>query len=122
MPARREQTHDHFGRSPGRWQIADRPRASALAGRGLAAIAARWAAAGLLLVASFWAYLGAAELAGGTVPGASHRRDAPEAQGPGCTVLTLNRSSGHTTAGPCLGPAQILRDTLTARLSGPAAH
>lgn len=125
MPARREQTHGHFGSLPGRLHVMDKmekARASALAGRGPVFIAARLAAAGFLLVAGFLAYLGAAELAGSAVPGTSSRRETPESHDPGCTALTLDRLSGRTTAEPCHGPALILRNTLTARLSDPAAH
>jgi hypothetical protein len=63
--------------------------------------------AGFLLGAGFWIYLGAA---GGDLPLSG---DAPQS---GCTSLALDRHSGSTSAAPCLGPAQSLRDTLTAWL------
>ena len=38
----------------------------------------------------------------------------------GCTTLTLDRHNRRTTAAPCLGPGQWLRDALTAQLVKPA--
>jgi hypothetical protein len=114
MPARREHTHGHL-RSP----IAQGSRASALAR--LAGAAVRWAALGLVLVASFWVYLGAVELIGGEEAIVS-TSEVPEARGAGCTALTLDRPSGRTSAGPCHGPALMLRETLAARLPEPSAR
>ena len=119
MSARREHTHGRFGSLPGSLRTARRSQARACAHLTLAAT--RWAALGLVLVAIFWAYLGAAELAGGATPDAP-AREAPEAHGAGCTVLKLDRPSGRTIAAPCVGPALILRETLAARLPAPTAR
>ena len=119
MSARREHTHGYWGRLPGPLRTARRSQASAFAD--LIFSATRWAALGLVLVASFWAYLGAAELAGGATPDVS-AREAPEAHGAGCTVLKLDRPSGRTIAAPCVGPALILRETLAARPPEPATR
>jgi hypothetical protein len=114
MPARRKHTHGHPGR------VGRRSRASALAR--LAFAATRWTALGFVLVASFWAYLGAVELIGGEEAVASSRGEAPEAHRVGCTALRLDRPSGRTRAEPCHGPALMLRETLAARLPDPAAR
>jgi hypothetical protein len=73
-------------------------------------IAVRWGAAGFLLGAGFWIYLGVRELTGNSLP---QSQRAPE---PGCTSLALDRHNGRTTQAPCLGPTQSLRDTITAWL------
>ena len=73
-------------------------------------VAVRWGAAGFLLGAGFWIYLGVRELTGSGLP---QPQRAPE---PGCTSLALDRHNRRTTQAPCLGPAQSLRDTLTAWL------
>src|SRR5262245_7056470 len=65
---------------------------------------------GFLIGAGFWIYLVARELAGGDFP---LSQDAPRS---GCTSLALDRHSGNTSSAPCAGPAQTLRDTLTAWL------
>jgi hypothetical protein len=74
------------------------------------AIALSSGLAGFLLGAGFWIYLGAHEVAGGDFPLSG---DGPQS---GCTSLALDRHSGNTSAAPCLGPSQSLRDTLTAWL------
>jgi len=80
-------------------------------GRVSAASALGWgAAAGFLLGAGFWIYLGVHELTGGGLP------QAQGAPTPGCTSLALDRHSGSTSSTPCVGPTPSLRDTLTARL------
>jgi hypothetical protein len=66
--------------------------------------------AGFLLGAGFWIYLGARDVAGGDFPLSEDARQS------GCTSLALDRHSGSTSAAPCLGPPQSLRDTLTAWL------
>jgi hypothetical protein len=85
-------------------------RPSSRAGHAPIGVALRWGAAGFLLGAAFWIYLGALELTRGGVP---QPQSAPE---PGCTSLALDRHNGRTTQAPCLGPTQSLRDTLTAWL------
>jgi hypothetical protein len=85
-------------------------RSSSRAGHAPIGVALRWGAAGFLLGAGFWIYLGARELTGGGLP---QPQSAPE---PGCTSLALDRHNGRTTQAPCLGPTQSLRDTLTAWL------
>ena len=80
------------------------------AGHAPIGVAVRWGAAGFLLGAGFWIYLGARELTGSGLP---QPQSAPE---PGCTSLSLDRHNGRTTQAPCLGPTQSLRDTLTAWL------
>ena len=85
-------------------------RPSSRAGHAPIGVALRWGAAGFLLGAAFWIYLGARELTGGGLP---QPQSAPE---PGCTSLALDRHNGRTTQAPCLGPTQSLRDTLTAWL------
>ena len=85
-------------------------RSSSRAGHAPIGVAVRWGAAGFLLGAGFWIYLGARELTGSGLP---QPQSAPE---PGCTSLTLDRHNGRTTQAPCLGPTQSLRDTLTAWL------
>ena len=80
-------------------------------GRVSAAAALGWGvAAGFLLGAGFWIYLGVDELAGSGLP------QAHGAPVPGCTSLALDRHSGSTSSTPCVGPTPSLRDTLTARL------
>jgi hypothetical protein len=74
------------------------------------AVAVRWGTAGFLLGASFWIYLGVLEFTGSGLP----QPQGPPA--PDCTSLALDRHNGRTTAAPCLGPAQSLRDTLMAWL------
>ena len=85
-------------------------RSSSRAGHAPIGVALRWGAAGFLLGAGFWIYLGARELTGGGLP---QPQSAPE---PGCTSLALDRHNGRTTQAPRLGPTQSLRDTLTAWL------
>ena len=75
------------------------------------AVAVRWGAAGFLLGAGFWIYLGVRELTGGDLP-----QLPPRVPASGCTSLALDRHNGRTTAAPCLDPARSLRDTLTAWL------
>jgi hypothetical protein len=88
----------------------------------LSLASARWAVVGLVLVASFWTYLGVAELAGDATREGPAAEDATLSRGPGCTVLTLDRSSGRTSAAPCMGPALMLRETLAGRLPDPASR
>ena len=110
------------GVKPKRHWSDTQPR-SPRSGRGRAsvvAVAVRWAGAGLLVVAGFWIYLGAQELAGNGLPQPSSRQDMPQIDGGGCTTLTLDRHNRRTTAAPCLGPGQWLRDALTAQLVKPA--
>jgi len=54
-------------------------------------------AAGFLLGAAFWGLLGVHQAKSGPASGMS------PAWEPDCTVLTLDRRQGHTTAGPCVG-------------------
>jgi hypothetical protein len=56
--------------------------------------------AGFLLGAAFWAILEVHQLQGGPAAGV-----VSPAWEPDCTVLTLDRRQGHTTAGPCFGHA-----------------
>jgi hypothetical protein len=84
------------------------------------AVAVGWAAAGFLMGAGFWIYLGAHELSGDGLPLSSSRQDRPETDGGGCTSLTIDRHNRRTTAAPCPGPGQWLRDALTAQLVKPA--
>jgi hypothetical protein len=65
------------------------------------------AAASLLLSALVWA-------AGGIL--LQVRTD--QAAAADCTVLTLDRETGQTYAGPCAGSAPLLPATLTAQLPG----
>jgi hypothetical protein len=74
----------------------------------------RWAALGLVLVASFWAYLGTAELID-VEEALVSTREVPQAHGVGCTALSLDRTSGRTSAGPCDRPALMLLETLASR-------
>ena len=59
--------------------------------------------AGCLLGAAFWGLLGVHQPKSGPASGMS------PAWEPDCTVLTLDRRQGHTTAGPCVGHAPPLR-------------
>ena len=59
--------------------------------------------AGFLLGAAFWGILGVHPSKSGPASGMSPVWE------PDCTVLTLDRRQGHTTAGPCLGHAAPLR-------------
>jgi hypothetical protein len=79
-------------------------------GRTPIAVAMSSGLAGFLLGAGFWIYLGAREAAEREMP---LSWDAPQS---GCTSLALDRQKGSTSATPCLGPSQSLRDTLTAWL------
>jgi hypothetical protein len=115
MPARRDGIERGLDGLPVRTRIGG-VNARARGRRGGASIAACWAAAGLLLVAGFWAYLGALELAGGAISRLLPQSETVGARGPGCTVLTLDRPSGRTTAGPCPGAAPVVRNALTAHL------
>jgi hypothetical protein len=63
--------------------------------------------AGLLLGAALWGILGVHQPKSGSASGM-----APElspAWAPDCTVLTLDRRQGHTTAGPCVDHVPALR-------------
>jgi hypothetical protein len=85
-------------------------RPTGRSGSAAIAVTVSWGAVGFLLGAGFWIYLGVRELTGSGLP---QPQAAPE---PGCTSLALDRHHGSTTAAPCLGPPQSLRDTLTAWL------
>jgi hypothetical protein len=61
------------------------------------------AAAGFLLGAAVWGILGAPPPKSAPASGMS------PAWEPDCTVLSLDRRQGHTTAGPCLGHTPPLR-------------
>jgi hypothetical protein len=61
----------------------------------------------LLLGAAFWGIFGVHQPKSGSASGM-----APElspAWAPDCTVLSLDRRRGHTTAGPCLDHVPALR-------------
>jgi hypothetical protein len=119
MPARRDEIEHGLGSLQPLPRIFT-ARPAPARGRSTAASTAVWcAAAGAVTVASFWAYLGAFELAGDASPRLLPQPDASRAQLPGCTALTLDRPSGRTTAEPCHGPAPLVRDTLAARLAEP---
>jgi hypothetical protein len=79
----------------------------------------RWGAAGFLLGAGFWIYLGVSELTAVDFPHPSPRQGLPGGPGSGCTSLALDRRNGRTTAAPCLGPARSLGDMLAAWLGEP---
>ena len=59
--------------------------------------------AGFLLGAAFWGVLGVHQPKSGPATGMS------PAWEPDCTVLTLDRRQGHTTAGPCVSHVPSLR-------------
>lgn len=119
MPARRDEIEHGLGSLQPLPRIF-RARPVSARGRSEVASTAVWcAAAGVVAVASFWAYLGALELASDTNPRLLPQPDEHRAQLPGCTALTLDRPSGRTTAEPCPGPAPMLRDALAARLAKP---
>src|SRR5262245_14812562 len=63
--------------------------------------------AGFLLGAAFWGVLGVHQPKSGPASGMSPGLS--PAWEPDCTVLTLDRRRGHTTAGPCLDHAPALR-------------
>ena len=69
--------------------------------------------------AGFWIYLGAQVLNGNGLPFSSSRHEKPQIDGGGCTALTIDRHNSRTTASPCPGPGQWLRDALTAQLARP---
>ena len=106
------------GVKPERHRCDSQPRSprSGRHGRVAVAVAVRWAAAGFLMGAGFWIYLGAQELTGSGLPPSSSRQDGPGVDRSGCTTLTLDRHNRRTTAAPCLAPGQWLRESLTAQL------
>jgi hypothetical protein len=59
--------------------------------------------AGFLVGAAFWWVLAVHQPRTGSAPGMSPVWE------PDCTVLTLDRRQGHTTAGPCLSHASAVR-------------
>ena len=109
MAGRLEQTRNGAGNAP---CVRARPRSDP---RWM--VAARWTAIGVLLVATFWIYLGATELLDIGAQSLSHDWQGTESTG--CTALTLDRERKRTIAEPCLGPGLPIRDTLTARLYTP---
>lgn len=107
------------GAKPKRHRSDSQPRSSRSGHRGRTsmAVGVRWAAAGFLVGAGFWIYLGAQELTGSGVPPSTSRQDMPQIDRSGCTTLTLDRHNRRTTAAPCLAPGQWLRESLTAQLA-----
>ncbi len=120
MPGGVDQRRHGFGYRPSPEHAGPGLQASVSAARGRPgrapiAVALRWGAAGFLLGAAFWVYLGVRELTHSDLPKLFQHQGLPAAPASGCTALALDRDNGHTTAAPCASPPS-LRDQLTALL------